>query len=209
MEKHIYFVRHGESEENVDHVYRGRDAALTDAGKEQARVVAERIGRIGVDVLITSPFTRAADTAAVIGKHIGHTPEQNELFGEWLEPSHVMGLHRDHPERQAMFNAIHTATDPHYRHKDEETFPELLERARFAIQVLAEHPAKRICIVTHGGFLKMMVGAMIFHEAFSKEMFVHMIFNMPTTNTGVTYVKNVKEERGWQLVTWNDQSHLG
>jgi len=59
MEKHVYLVRHGQSDSNVDGVYRGRDAVLTDTGREQARIVAERIERIGVKALITSKFPRA------------------------------------------------------------------------------------------------------------------------------------------------------
>lgn len=209
MEKHIYFVRHGQSEENLDHVLRGRDAQLTEEGKKQADVVAERIKRIGVDSLISSPFPRALDTAVNIGERIGINPEQNALFGEWLEPSSVIGLHRDHPEIQVVFQTIRNSDDPHFRHEDEETFAELHTRAEAAAHVLEEHHASRICVVTHGGFLKILVGWMIFRQAFNKSTFQHMVLYMPTTNTGVTYVKNVNPRRGWQLVTWNDQSHLG
>ena len=210
MEKHVYFVRHGQSEENLDHVLRGRDAQLTEEGKKQADVVAERIERIGVDALISSPFPRALDTAVNIGERIGINPEQNALFGEWVEPSNSHGKHRDHPERKNAHQAIIAATDDHnYRHADEETFAELVGRAQSAICMIEQHPAERICVVTHGGFLRVVIGAMVFGTEFSKKNFVRLLYHFYTTNTGITYVRYTNETPRWQLVTWNDQSHLG
>ncbi len=210
MEKHIYFVRHGESEENRDRLYIGPNAELTEIGKEQARILADRMFRIGVDALISSPFLRARDTAAPIALRTGITLESNELLGEWLEPSQVTGLHVDHPERKSVLESISGATDNHdYRHSDEETFSELVTRAKTVIHALEEHSAERICVVTHGGFLRVIIGVMIFGSEFTKKDFVRLLHHFLTTNTGITYVKFENESLGWRLVTWNDQSHLG
>ncbi len=210
MEKHVYFVRHGESEENATRVHIGATAELTETGRDQARLVAERVKRIGVDAIITSPFVRAHDTAAAIAEATGVPHEANALLGEWLEPSHVVGLQWEHPERQSALEAIRAAADDHhYRHSDEETFAELLERARAVVAMIEEHPAERICVVTHGGFLRVIVGAMIFGSHFTKREFVQLLHHISTTNTGITYAKHDDPALGWRLVTWNDQSHLG
>ncbi len=209
MEKHIYFVRHGESESNADRILCGHGSPLTEKGHTQAVAVGERIERIGVDALISSTYPRAVDTAEIIGKKINLVPEQHELLGEWTLPSLVIGQHLDHPDVKSIFESLHRSVDPNHRHSDEESFAELLVRAEAAIQIFEKHPAERICVVTHGGFLKVLIGTMIFREEFSRALFNHMVLYMPTINTGVTYVKNVKANRGWQLVTWNDQSHLG
>ncbi len=210
MEKHIYFVRHGQSEENRDRVYGGHRSPLTEEGNEQATAVAERIERIGVEALISSPFLRAFDTAKTIGGRVGLVHEQNELFGEWMEPSHFVGKHRDHPDAKDANEAILAATDNHdYRHTDEETFTELVTRATSAIRVLEDHSAERMCVVTHGGFLRVIIGVMTFGSEFTKKDFTHFLKHFYASNTGVTYTRNVDEETGWQLITWNDQSHLG
>lgn len=209
MEKSVYFIRHGESEENVTHVHIGKHAALTEIGREQAKLVAERIERIGVDAVISSPFTRALDTATAIAEKSGISLETNELFGEWLEPSHVNGLHRDDAVRSAVITAIQTNLDHEYRHTDEENFAELLARAEAALAALAEHKSDRLCVVTHGGFLRVMVGLILFREAFTKKDFMQLMYNLKTVNTGVTYARYTDDEKGWQLLTWNDQSHLG
>ena len=210
MEKHIYFVRHGESEENLDGVYRGSSAQLTETGKEQAKLLAERIQRIGIDALIASPFARAHDTAVPIAELTGVALESSELLGEWLEPSHLVGLHFENPERKSVRDAIKSAThDDGFRHSDEETFSELAARARAVISVLAEHPAQRICVVTHGGFLRVIIGVLVFGDDFTKKELGYLLDHFGTTNTGVTYAKRKDGASDWRIVTWNDQSHLG
>ena len=210
MAKHIYFVRHGESESNVDHIHRRGETQLTDAGRAQAAIVAERIERIGVDALITSPYVRARDTAAAISARIGLPAEPNELLTEWELPTIINGRHRDDPVAEEVRQAISAAVDdPDYRYEDEETFTEFSARAAAAIRSLMEHPAERLCVVTHGGFLRALIGTMLYGGEFTKKDFYAMLRHFATTNTGITYVRLEDEAHGWQLVSWNDQSHFG
>jgi probable phosphoglycerate mutase len=68
------FVRHGESRANVDRVFANRvdqPAALTAAGRDQARELAGRLVATGVTHVCTSPLPRAVQTAETIGTAIG------------------------------------------------------------------------------------------------------------------------------------------
>lgn len=209
MEKHIYFVRHGQSEENVSHVHIGAGAKLTEVGREQARVLGERMRRIGIEALISSPFVRAVQTAAEVANATGVPMDESEFFGEWLEPSQVTGMHMDDPARKTVRETVRAAEDDHeFRHSDEETFSELVTRAHAALRTLEEHPSSRICVVTHGGFLRILLGIILFGTAFTKREFVRLLSHFITVNTGVTYVV-YDEIHGWRLITLNDQSHLG
>lgn len=74
----VYFVRHGETEWNIECKVCGRtDSPLTARGYEQARetgrVIKERIdaGEMHVDVILASPLSRAYNTAMEISKAIG------------------------------------------------------------------------------------------------------------------------------------------
>ena len=65
----VYFVRHGKAEEATP----GRpdfERGLTDKGLEDARKVAEHLGRAGVrwELVLTSPLLRAKQTAAVLAE---------------------------------------------------------------------------------------------------------------------------------------------
>ena len=91
----LYFVRHGQTVWNVENKICGAtDSPLTEKGHEQARetgrILKETIdkGQIHIDQILTSPLSRAKDTADEIGKMTGlpvqvepRLIEQN--FGRW------------------------------------------------------------------------------------------------------------------------------
>lgn len=73
----IYFIRHGESEANLKHVFAGQkdNSKLTEKGVEQARAEGGKIKELGfgVDVIVSSPLVRAYDTAKIVAEAIGYS----------------------------------------------------------------------------------------------------------------------------------------
>jgi probable phosphoglycerate mutase len=68
-------VRHGQSTWNEQHRWQGQaDPPLSEFGREQAGAAAKAIG--DVDVIVSSPMIRAAETASIIGAIIGVGPVQ-------------------------------------------------------------------------------------------------------------------------------------
>lgn len=209
MEKHVYFVRHGKSETNTDGIYRGRGAELTDEGRAQAQAVAERIARVGVDAVVASTYARAIETATIIGDHVGLSVTEEMSLREWEHPTVVLHRHKEDPEvREILGKWFAAPEDPHARHSDEETFAMLQSRARDALGFLETHPASRLCVVTHGAFLVVLLGAMVFGEQFTKAEFIHLFKHLFMGNTGITYA-HYTPEKGWRIVSWNDMAHLG
>lgn len=92
----LYFVRHGQTVWNVENKICGStDSPLTERGHEQAREAGRTIkagidaGRMHVDQILTSPLSRAYDTAREISEMTGvpfraepRLTEQN--FGRWV-----------------------------------------------------------------------------------------------------------------------------
>jgi probable phosphoglycerate mutase len=70
---HLYFVRHGESQANVERVISNRDLPhpLTERGRLQARELAERLAGVGATALYASPIPRAVETAEILGDRLG------------------------------------------------------------------------------------------------------------------------------------------
>ena len=160
MVKHIYFVRHGESDANADGIQRGGKEQLTEKGLQQAALVAERIAEISVDALISSSLPRAITTAEVIGKKIGMEPELSSLFVERGRPSILTGQSYDNPAMREMSKEIFEGyVTPGFRHSDEENFDDLRVRVRAALEFLEEHPSDRICVVSHFVFLRILAAA--------------------------------------------------
>ncbi|MBU6323446.1 MAG: histidine phosphatase family protein [Patescibacteria group bacterium] len=220
MEKHIYFVRHGESETNADGLYRGASAHLTEKGRAQAEEVAKRIERIGVDALIASPQVRTKETADAIAKRIGLPIEENDLFIERGRPTVMHGRRHEEPEISAICREIFEryASETH-RHSDEENFEDLKARLGKALAFLAAYPVERICVVTHGVFLGLLMGRVLAGAAFRGEDAQRALRTFMMGNTGITHFAYSAEPpyrhpmgttlNEWRLINWNDQAHLG
>ncbi len=75
----LYFIRHGESEGNVRNVFTGQkdDSPLTEKGREQARTEGAKIKELGlkIDAIVSSPLSRAFDTAKIVAEIIGYDKE--------------------------------------------------------------------------------------------------------------------------------------
>ena len=68
----IYFVRHGESQANVDKTFSGPNTKLTKNGRIQAKISGKKIVTEGIifDQIICSTYERAVITAKIISKEI-------------------------------------------------------------------------------------------------------------------------------------------
>lgn len=65
----FYFVRHGESESNLNQTVAGtRDVALTRRGHEQAQAAAAALEHAGITAIYSSALSRARDTAEYISR---------------------------------------------------------------------------------------------------------------------------------------------
>ena len=79
----LIVVRHGRTATNAAGQLLGRaDPPLDEVGVAQAAAVAERLGSLGVERVVTSPLLRARDTAAAIAEAAGVGLEVDE---RWVE----------------------------------------------------------------------------------------------------------------------------
>jgi broad specificity phosphatase PhoE len=68
----IFLLRHGESVDDIEDCYGGiADFPLTDAGRRTAEELADKLADSGIQVLYSSPYKRAYETATVVGKALG------------------------------------------------------------------------------------------------------------------------------------------
>ncbi len=68
----IFLLRHGESEDDIEDCYGGiADFPLTEAGCKTAQELATRLSNSGIELLYSSPYKRAHETANYISKTLG------------------------------------------------------------------------------------------------------------------------------------------
>ncbi len=85
----VIFIRHGQSECNLEHRFAGQiDAKLTALGRTQAQNVAKELQKYPITRIYSSPLSRAVDTARptanLLGLEIIPEPDICEIAaGEW------------------------------------------------------------------------------------------------------------------------------
>jgi len=218
----VYFIRHGESEENAFGIHGGGASPLTEKGEEQTRFLAKRFENIPADCILSSDMVRAQKTAEEVSKGTGLGVEYLKLLRESQAPSALLGKNviNPDPETNDLLEAWHEKRfiDENFRYADEENVSDLKKRAREALSYLEARKEKDIIAVTHGTFLRVMVGVMLLGDEFTPQLLLTLREQFRMRNTGITvceyttrFRQDTSEYAGhfWQIVTWNDHAHLG
>lgn len=213
VEKTVYFVRHGQSEDNAAPVFQSTDSPLSDKGKHQSAIIAKRVSQLTFEVLIASPFARSKQTAEIITKATGKYAEYSELFVERAKPTSIIGKPYADENANRLWRewekSFHT---PGLRAEDSENFDDIIVRADQALAFLKSRSEKSIVVVTHGFFLRTIVARVLLGDALSGEAFRNCIqATSDLQNTSLTvlqYRRDFEEEARWRLWIYNDHAHL-
>ncbi|SDS26606.1 histidine phosphatase family protein [Microlunatus soli] len=209
MSTELILVRHGESVANVTPVIGGMtgDVGLTDRGRRQAELLAERLRaeKFEADVLYASTLPRAQQTARYVSQALG-LPVLDDAELQELRPGDADGLSVG--EWKSRWPGL---ADGMWRRPFQafasggESWATFLARAGAGLtELVARHPGERIVAVTHGGVI---------------EASLALVFGLgPTTarvkfalaNTGVTTWRHdpAADAAHWTLVSVNDAAHL-
>jgi broad specificity phosphatase PhoE/ribonuclease HI len=155
----LLLVRHGSTVHSAERRFSGRnDLPLDETGEVQAGALADRLGsRDDVAAVVSSPLTRAVQTADAIAARLGLDVTTVDGFAE-VDFGDFEGLTaaeaRDrYPEAFAAWSGSIDVAPPHG-----ESFAALATRVRRAREaVLAEHPEQVVVVVTHVTPIKTLV----------------------------------------------------
>ena len=125
--KLIYFVRHGESEQNAENIRQGPEGLLTEMGIAQAVATAKRFPKEKgkPQVIISSPYERTKETANIVAKELNLPIEYCDLLVERKNPSEIVGHKGDEKDVKKIVDTIDKSYhDDSMRYSDEENFIE-------------------------------------------------------------------------------------
>lgn len=136
----LILVRHGETIANQHRVFADDDIALSETGRRQSELLAQRLDReFKPDVLVSSHFLRARQTSEIIGRVLG------------LTPASISGIHeRDLGALKGLpYERFAEAPD------SAETIESVTRRAMATIEALRERfAAREIVVVCHGAVIQ-------------------------------------------------------
>jgi len=195
-------VRHGETEWNAENRICGRtDVSLSEAGRRQAKSLAERLKPIPFEALYSSPLARALETARLISSSVGLEPILDERlleldYGQW-EGKTLAEIIKYDPGTFRAWDA-----DPaQFAPPGGESGLEAQQRVVAFLDFLAaKHPPGHVLVV--------------FHKTVCRLAICHILGMSPSEYRGRLIVNNAAlsliqaQPYGWQLITFNDTSHL-
>jgi broad specificity phosphatase PhoE len=186
----VVLLRHGETEWSKTHRHTGNaDVPLTDAGREQARAAAARLGTFDFALVLVSPLSRAQDTAALAG--LRDTVVDGDLrewdYGE-VEGRSTKEIRAERPGWEIWRDGVPGG----------EPIEHVGERADRAI-ARALDAAGDVCIVAHGHFCRVVGARWIGLPAVRGGSF--------TLGTAAICELGFERERR-VVATWNDTAHL-
>lgn len=157
----IIFIRHGEPNYNDcdkrNFIGQGREfAPLTDNGILQAEKVAKSKSLCGAELIVSSPYTRALQTAAIISRHT-QLPLCVETDLHELIPDKSFD-YKGKNDFEFLLNEFcknKGFPDPNSKYKWE-TIDDIISRTSNVLSKYNNY--KKIIVVSHGGVIRRYVG---------------------------------------------------
>ena len=156
----IYVVRHGETEWNALNKVLGRtDIPLDQNGIEQAKELARSLKDIKIDVFLSSPLSRARQTADIIAEETGvaHSIDDRLIEQDFGTFEGIDRFSEEYQEAKRRF---------FMRYPGGESYFDIAARV---FSLIKELEGKDALLVTHGGVCRVIRS---YYEDMSNEDFV-------------------------------------
>ncbi len=158
----IILARHGETEWNVEEIFRGKiDIELNETGIKQAELLAEYLRVVKIEAIYSSPLKRALKTAEVIASRhkldVQIAPGLFDLdFGEWqgLPSQEVRKKYRE-------LYAEWTRNPHHVKMPGGESLNDVRERALGVVDEVIARYEGTVILVSHRVVNKVLICALL------------------------------------------------
>ncbi len=180
MTKKIYIVRHCAA------CGQAAEAELTEQGRKQAELLRDFFSNIKLDRIISSPFSRAVQSAEPLSRTINVKIEKDERLSERILSSANL------PDWYEKLKE--TFLDAELKFEGGESSDEALKRIGSVVDEVFEADVENTMIVTHGNIMSLLLRR--FNSEFDFECWKNLsnpdVFQLSTTESGVMI------ERIWQ-----------
>ena len=205
---HLYVIRHGQHIGAVQHII--GDTELSPLGVKQAERLRDRLaatGEIKADVLISSTFLRAKQTAEIIAPALGLPILFDDEVQEWRD-GEAEGMTME--QYRATFGEFDPEEHPFQQvAPGGENWGQYLLRVGTALdRITHQYEGKTIVIVCHGGIVD---SSFLYFFGIGALQMSRISFD--TRNTSITHWHQHKNEifsprPRWHLAKYNDYMHL-
>jgi broad specificity phosphatase PhoE len=157
----LHFLRHGESTANISKTFAGQlNSPLTEVGRNQAEKESERLAdeQVYFDVILSSPLSRAWDTAVIIATELGYPVR--EIIAEEL----ILERGGGRGEGMALEDFFALSEEEQIG-MGAESFRSLSVRAfELLAKIENEYPSQDILLVSHATFGEMLQAILKYND---------------------------------------------
>jgi broad specificity phosphatase PhoE len=202
MTARVHLVRHGATASTAEDAFSGmEDVPLSDAGREQAQRLAERLSRESITAVYASPMARTLETARIVAKPHGLTVAARDGFreishGHW-EGKKRADVERLYPEEYARWERDPYSVCP----EGGETGLAVTARALPALlAVVAAHPDGSVVVVSHKATIRLLLSSLL---GFDPRSYRDRLDQSPASLN----ILDFKDATRARLTLFNDISH--
>ncbi|MBN2016447.1 histidine phosphatase family protein [Candidatus Dojkabacteria bacterium] len=164
----VFFMRHGEGVDDVEKRYGGwGDLPLSEKGRKQAKDSVEKVEKLDIDLVLSSPLKRAMETAEILAKG------KNLKAKRWLylKERNTYGLMCGEKEEDMKkeYPELYDAYEDGGWVAGSERYEDLVKRLKEMMKKIQAFKAERILAVTHGKVLAAIVKEFLGKELDKKE----------------------------------------
>jgi len=208
---HLVFVRHGKTTNHEAKKRQSPNSVLGETGKKQAALAGERLKKREFDLILTSPWPRAKETAEIIASVTGLTLMEYPILHEYTSNP----ILDDQPFDSAINTEFNESIKGRginldWRFRDGgESIRDVIGRAKeFQADLLTNHLGKKYLVVSHGLFIKAFIILTMLGNEFEDVVFNNIWNALRLENTSFTHIEYDEEKNTWVVHHLNDHSHL-
>ena len=199
----LYFVRHGESESNIEARFTGQlDIPLSEKGRQQALLTAARLRSLPLAAVYASDLSRAYETGRIIAAmhqlDAVPTPHLREINGGLWQGERYEDLLTLYPDSYNIWRKqLGLAVAP-----QGESVAHLRERVNAFIRaVVKAHPDSHVCIATHATPIRCM-------ESVWGSIPLEEMHTIPWVSNATVTIVDYGEDGTATIVERNSYKHL-
>jgi len=196
----LLLIRHGQTDWNVEGRWQGHiDIPLNEAGRAQARLLAQRLSTWPIKAIYSSDLSRAAESAEILGEHLNLQPSYlvalRERNGGLLQGMTTKEIQDQLPGELSLLRE--TGMAPSVKENNLDLAQRLLKAFEM---IISKHDGEMAAVVSHGGALAAITAYFLgFPLGKSARLSLR-------ANTGLSIVEINKNRPTITLL--NDVSHL-
>ncbi|MFW0107623.1 histidine phosphatase family protein [Rothia sp. P7181] len=149
----LLMIRHGQTDWNKKGLMQGStDIELNEVGREQALYTAQKLAQEGIrcDVIVSSPLSRAFETAQIVGNYLG--VEVSRTYEGLVE--------RHYGEAEGQDISLEARREPDAFYQGVESERSVYVRGIKTLrQIVSDYPGQHIIAVSHGSLIRRVLSA--------------------------------------------------